>query len=115
MRREQGPFRDVPYTGVIYVVAEAMKLGYDSDHPDWCNLGQGMPEVGVLPGAPARAAKVEIDVRDLAYGPVPGIPELRQRVAELYNHWYRHAGSCCSANSGPAQERQSLRYGPAFQ
>ena len=75
--------------GVIYVVAEAMKLGYHGDNPDWCNLGQGMPEVGVLPGAPPRAAKIEIDVRDLAYGPVPGIPELREKVAALYNLWYR--------------------------
>ncbi len=89
MPRDLGPFRDVPYMGVIYVVAEAMKLGYHGDHPEWCNLGQGMPEVGALPGAPPRAAKVEIDVRDLAYGPVAGIPELRQRVADLYNRWYR--------------------------
>jgi aspartate/methionine/tyrosine aminotransferase len=88
-KRDLGPFRDVPYMGVIYVVAEAMKLGYHSDHPDWCNLGQGMPEVGVLPGAPPRAAKIEIDVSDLAYGPVPGIQELREKVAALYNRWYR--------------------------
>jgi aspartate/methionine/tyrosine aminotransferase len=89
MTRDRGPFRDVPYMGVIYVVAEAMKLGYHGDHPEWCNLGQGMPEVGVLPGAPPRAAKIEIEVRDLAYGPVPGIPELREKVAALYNLWYR--------------------------
>src|SRR5262245_50846194 len=89
MTRDRGPFRDVPYMGVIYVVAEAMKLGYHGDHPEWCNLGQGMPEVGVLPGAPPRAAKIEIEVRDLAYGPVPGIPELREKVATLYNLWYR--------------------------
>jgi aspartate/methionine/tyrosine aminotransferase len=89
MARDLGPFRDVPYMGVIYVVAEAMKLGYDGDHPDWCNLGQGMPEIGELPDAPPRASRVDIDLRDLAYGPVSGIPELRQRVAELYNRWYR--------------------------
>ena len=88
-KRDLGPFRDVPYMGVIYVVAEAMKLGYHGDHPDWCNLGQGMPEVGALPGAPPRASKIEIDVRDLAYGPVSGIDALRDRVAALYNHWYR--------------------------
>ena len=89
MTRDRGPFRDVPYMGVIYVIAEAMKLGYHGDHPEWCNLGQGMPEVGVLPGAPPRAARIEIEVRDLAYGPVPGIPELREKVAALYNRWYR--------------------------
>ena len=89
MARDLGPFRDVPYMGVIYVVAEAMKLGYDGDHPDWCNLGQGMPEIGELPDAPPRASRVDIDVRDLAYGPVAGLPELRQSVATLYNRWYR--------------------------
>jgi aspartate/methionine/tyrosine aminotransferase len=84
-----GALRDVPYMGVIYVVAEASKLGYHGDHPDWCNLGQGMPEVGDLPGAPERIARVAIDPRDHAYGPVAGIPELREAVAEMYNRWYR--------------------------
>ena len=37
-------FRSVPFTGVIYVMAEATWLGYRYGHPDWCNLGQGMPE-----------------------------------------------------------------------
>ncbi len=36
-----GALRDIPYMGVIYVVAEAMKLGFRNGHPDWCNLGQG--------------------------------------------------------------------------
>lgn len=83
------PFRDVPYMGVIYVVSEATKLGYHGDHPDWCNLGQGMPEVGPLPGAPDRISKVDIEARDHAYGPVAGIPELREAVAALYNRWFR--------------------------
>lgn len=81
--------RDVPYMGVIYVVAEASKLGYHGEHPDWCNLGQGMPEVGPLPGAPERVARVDIAVNDHAYGPVQGLPELRQGVADLYNFWFR--------------------------
>lgn len=83
------PLRDVPYMGVIYVVAEASKLGYHGDHPDWCNLGQGMPEVGPLPGAPPRVDTVKIDWRDHAYGPVGGIPELREAVARQYNKLYR--------------------------
>ncbi len=82
-------FRDVPYMGVIFVVAEAEKLGYHGDHPDWCNLGQGMPEVGPLPGAPERVAQVSIDIKDHAYGPVAGIRELREAVAALYNGWFR--------------------------
>jgi aspartate/methionine/tyrosine aminotransferase len=75
--------------GVIYVVAEAAKLGYHGDHPDWCNLGQGMPEVGPLPGAPERVSSVAIDPKDHAYGPVAGIPELREAIANLYNTWFR--------------------------
>lgn len=46
--------RDVPYMGVIWVVHEASKLGFWNGHPDWCNLGQGQPEVGDMPGAPRR-------------------------------------------------------------
>ncbi len=75
--------------GVIYVVAEAEKLGYHSENPDWVNLGQGMPEVGPLPGAPPRVSRVEIEPRDHAYGPVAGIRELREAVADLYNAWFR--------------------------
>jgi N-succinyldiaminopimelate aminotransferase len=82
-------FRPVPFTGVIYVMAEAARHGYRYGHPDWCNLGQGMPETGPLPGAPPRVEKVSIAVDDQEYAPVPGIPELRQAVAELYNKLYR--------------------------
>ena len=82
-------FRPVPYTGVIYVMAEAAKLGYRYGHPDWCNLGQGQPETGPLPGAPPRVSHIEIGVDDQEYAPVPGIPELRDAVAALYNRRYR--------------------------
>ena len=51
-----GAFRPIPYMGVIYVVAEAMKLGYQNGHPDWCNLGQGQPEVGEIDLAAADAS-----------------------------------------------------------
>ena len=82
-------FRPVPFTGVIYVMAEAARHGYRYGHPDWCNLGQGMPETGPLPGAPPRVDAVEIALDDQEYAPVPGIPELRQAVAQLYNHLFR--------------------------
>lgn len=82
-------FRAVPFTGVIYVMAEAARHGYRYGHPDWCNLGQGMPETGPLPGAPARVSQVELTLDDQEYAPVPGIPELRQAVAALYNTLYR--------------------------
>ncbi len=89
MKDETVPsFRAVPRTGVIYVVAEATRLGYRPDS-DWCNLGQGMPETGALPGGPARVPEVRIDPSDQEYPPVAGLWELREAVAELYNARYR--------------------------
>lgn len=82
-------FRAVPFTGVIYVMAEAAKRGYQYGHPDWCNLGQGQPETGPLPGAPPRVLEAPISLADQEYSPVAGIPELRTAVADLYNHLYR--------------------------
>jgi aspartate/methionine/tyrosine aminotransferase len=82
-------FRPVPFTGVIFVMAEAGRQGYRYGHPDWCNLGQGQPETGPLPGAPPRVDKVEIGLGDQDYAPVPGLWELRRAVAELYNELYR--------------------------
>jgi aspartate/methionine/tyrosine aminotransferase len=82
-------FRTVPFTGVIYVMAEAARHGYRYGHPDWCNLGQGMPETGPLPGAPPRVSEVSVRLEDQEYAPVAGIPELRHAVATLYNELYR--------------------------
>jgi N-succinyldiaminopimelate aminotransferase len=82
-------FRPVPFTGVIYVTAEAARRGYRHEHPDWCNLGQGQPETGPLPGAPPRVRSVVLGPDDQDYAPVPGLPELRRAVAELYNALYR--------------------------
>lgn len=82
-------FRSVPFTGVIFVMAEAGRLGYRYGHPDWCNLGQGQPETGPLPGAPPRLSAVEIAPGDQDYAPVPGLWELRRAVADLYNELYR--------------------------
>ncbi|HET7229681.1 MAG TPA: pyridoxal phosphate-dependent aminotransferase [Longimicrobium sp.] len=82
-------FRPVPFTGVIYVMAEATKRGYAYGHRDWCNLGQGQPETGPLPGAPERLSEIAITPADQEYAPVQGIPELRAAVAELYNQLYR--------------------------
>lgn len=82
-------FRAVPRTGVIYVTSEAHKLGYRSADPAWCNLGQGQPETGDLPGAPPRMHEVAVRVDDQEYAPVPGLWELREAVASLYNRLYR--------------------------
>jgi aspartate/methionine/tyrosine aminotransferase len=82
-------FRQVPRTGVIYVTGEATRLGFNPRDPDWCNLGQGQPETGELPGAPKRIHEVAIDVDDQEYAPVAGLWELREAIAKLYNRLYR--------------------------
>src|SRR3954462_15844401 len=82
-------FRSVPRTGVIYVTSEATKRGFSATDPEWCNLGQGQPETGELPGAPARVHQVGIAVDDQEYAPVAGLWELRADVADLYTRLYR--------------------------
>ncbi len=42
-----------------------------------------------MAGAPARIADVHIEPEDHAYGPLEGIPELREAVAAHYNRLYR--------------------------
>ncbi|HET6413886.1 MAG TPA: pyridoxal phosphate-dependent aminotransferase [Anaeromyxobacter sp.] len=82
-------FRPVPRTGVIFATTEATRLGFSPQDLDWCNLGQGMPETGPLPGAPDRVGTLPIHVDDQEYAPVAGIWELREEVAGLYNRLYR--------------------------
>lgn len=82
-------FRPVPRTGVIYVTTEAAKRGYSPDDPEWCNLGQGQPETGPLPGAPPRIESIAVSADDHEYSPVAGLWELRETVAALYNRRYR--------------------------
>jgi len=81
--------RPIPYMGVIWVVHEAMKLGFRNGHPDWCNLGQGQPEVGEMEGAPPRLSHIALQPHDHAYGPINGTPELRAAIAAHYNRLYR--------------------------
>lgn len=88
-----GAFREIPYMGVIYVVAEARKLGFWNGHPDWSNLGQGQPEVGPMEGAPPRVDRSVLEPPDQAYGPLEGTQELREAVAAHYNRLYRRGRS----------------------
>ncbi|MBK6464166.1 MAG: pyridoxal phosphate-dependent aminotransferase [Myxococcales bacterium] len=93
-------FRSVPKTGVIYVTSEASKRGFSPASTDWCNLGQGQPETGPLPGSPARVDSVSIGVDDQEYAPVAGLWELREAIANLYNTLYRKGrGSKYSAEN----------------
>lgn len=82
-------FRPVPRTGVIYVMTEAEKLGFRMHHEDWCNLGQGQPETGPLPGAPPRRNELDISGYDQDYAPIAGLWELREAIASLYNNLLR--------------------------
>jgi len=102
-----GAFREVPFMGVIWVVHEASKLGFTNGHPDWCNLGQGQPEVGEMPGAPPRISSVELKPEDHAYGPLGGTLELREAIAAHTNRLYRKgkrsqytAANVCVAQGG---------------
>jgi N-succinyldiaminopimelate aminotransferase len=89
MSEEPSAFRTVPRTGVIFVTTEAQKRGFSHSDPEWCNLGQGQPETGELPGAPPRVKNVEVLVDDQDYAPVAGLWELREAIASLYNTHYR--------------------------
>ena len=91
--------RDVPYMGVIWVVHEASKLGFWNGNPDWCNLGQGQPEVGDMPGAPERIHHIDIDPADHAYGPVGGTGEVREAIADMVNRTYRRGKSKYTADN----------------
>src|SRR4051812_6694509 len=82
-------FRFVPRTGVIYVMHEAMQHGFDYNAPQWANLGQGSPETGLIPGAPARVESLTIPANTQQYGPVAGNGDLRQAVADFYNTTFR--------------------------
>ncbi len=82
-------FRPVPRTGVIYVTVEAQARGFRTEDPDWCNLGQGQPETGSLPGAPPRVTEIGTDDLTQEYAPVAGLWEAREAVAGLYNALYR--------------------------
>src|SRR5579864_5645987 len=89
MTEEPSAFRPVPRTGVIYVTTEAQKHGFSPLDPEWANLGQGEPETGEIPGAPARVHAVEVRVDDQDYAPIAGLWELREAIASIYTALYR--------------------------
>lgn len=82
-------FRSVPRTGVIYVMGVAREHGYGAPDADWCNLGQGAPETGELPGAYPRQTAIPCPPESHEYAPVSGLRALREAVAHLYNTRYR--------------------------
>lgn len=91
--------RYVPYMGVIWTVNEASKLGFYNGHPDWCNVGQGQPEVGTIDGAPDRIESLKLQPSDAAYGPVGGMLEVREAIADWVNRTYRKGMSQYTAEN----------------
>ena len=87
--QERNVFREVPRTGVIYVMNEASKRGFHYGHADWANLGQGAPEVGPIEGAPERIENFVFPTAAHEYAPVGGRQDVREAVAALYNARYR--------------------------
>ena len=87
------------YMGVIWTVNEASKLGFYNGHPDWCNVGQGQPEVGTIDGAPDRIESLKLQPSDAAYGPVGGTPEVREAIADWVNRTYRKGMSQYTAEN----------------
>lgn len=82
-------FRPVPKTGVIFVSTEAGRRGFTRGDPAWANLGQGAPETGTLEGGAPRIDHLDVTIPEHEYSPVPGRDDLRQAVADLYNHRFR--------------------------
>ena len=75
--------------GVAQAMVDAAEFGYRNGRPDWCNLGQGQPDVGRIEGAPNRLTWITLEPHDQSYGPAGGIDELREAVANHYNRLYR--------------------------
>ena len=87
---EHSAFRPVPRTGVIYVTTEAQKLGFS---PDRSGLVQPRPGPARDRRAAGRAAARQATSRSRSTirstRPSPGLWELREAIASLYNALYR--------------------------
>ena len=83
-------FRSVPRTGVIYVTTEAQRARLPRRRSRLVQPRPGAARDGRRCPARRRAStRSTIDVDDQEYAPVPGIWELREAVAGLYNRLYR--------------------------
>ena len=87
--KPKSAFNEINDIGVIWVMDEAIKLGFYNGNPEWANLGQGEPEVGEMKGAPGRIKEFTIQPGDDRYGPLNGMLSLRKAIADHYNRLYR--------------------------
>jgi aspartate/methionine/tyrosine aminotransferase len=74
---------------VIWVMEQASQQGFVNGAPEWANLGQGEPEVGLLAGGCPRIEQFEIANDDDRYGPLNGTEALRTTISDYYNRLYR--------------------------
>ena len=111
-------FRPVPFTGVIYVMAEAAKHGYRPNNADGVTWARGSRRLGRCRVPRAGYGRSDRS-GDQDYAPVPGISELRAAVAELYNRLYRRGiksqytekNVCISGGGRPGSPARSRRWG----
>ena len=89
LQKPGSPFKEIKDIGVIWVMDEAIKLGFYNGNAEWANLGQGEPEVGEMKGAPPRIMHFDIEPGDDRYGPLNGMLALRSSIAAHYNRLYR--------------------------
>ena len=68
---------------------QASQQGFVNGAPEWANLGQGEPEVGLLAGGCPRIEQFEIANDDDRYGPLNGTEALRTTISDYYNRLYR--------------------------
>lgn len=78
-----------PKAGVIWVMEEAAKSGFQYGDLNWSNLGQGAPNVKQIPNSPSRINEVKISDLAHGYAPVAGNLVLRKNIAKLYNQVFR--------------------------
>ncbi|MBD3238162.1 MAG: aminotransferase class I/II-fold pyridoxal phosphate-dependent enzyme [Candidatus Moranbacteria bacterium] len=82
-------FQNHESAGVIYVMDQAVRQGYQPQAHDWANLGQGSAELSGFQNCPSRQKQIRIQANQGGYAPVNGLPELRKKVACLYNDLFR--------------------------
>ncbi|RAP26178.1 pyridoxal phosphate-dependent aminotransferase [Candidatus Marinamargulisbacteria bacterium SCGC AG-333-B06] len=84
--------KEVPKTGVIYVLEKAYEMGYLPLDDSWANLGQGAPDTESFNGT-KREKKITIHGQNSEYAPVAGRIDLRKKVAGYYNTIFRKGKS----------------------
>ena len=80
---------NVPPMGIyetLYAFQDAFGtyMGNKGTHP-W---SQGFPLTTQLPEGPEMPENIYVNAEDLKYHKAWGLPELREAIAEYYNHYY---------------------------